>query len=161
MPLGEAQAAHREAAALVSMMESAAYRGRNRPGPGPDLHRTAVMVMAHDHPAGVAREALRRFRGNACAAFEDRLPRLLRIRQHLGIDVDHYLVALPRGAGIKPLVQGRLREQGQGIGLLLGHRGRFRGDVPGARIEGCPLPAALIQALPAGAALPPPARVVL
>jgi len=30
-------------------------------------------------------------------------------------------------------VQGRLREQGQGIGLLLGHRGRFRGNVPGAR----------------------------
>jgi hypothetical protein len=28
------------------------------------------------------------------------------------------------------VVQGRLREQGQGIRLLLGDRGRFRGNVP-------------------------------
>ena len=61
--------------------------------------------------------------------------------------MDHYLVALPRGAGIEAVVQGCLREQGQGIGLLLGNRDRFRGDLPGACIEGCPLPAALIQAL--------------
>jgi hypothetical protein len=27
-------------------------------------------------------------------------------------------------------MQGRLREQGQGIGPLLGRRGRFRGNVP-------------------------------
>jgi hypothetical protein len=46
-------------------------------------------------------------------------------------------------------MQGRLREQGQGIGLLLGHRGRFRGNVPGAR--GLLLPAGpLIQALAGG-----------
>ena len=32
--------------------------------------------MAHDHPAGVAGQALRRFRGNACAPLEDILPTL-------------------------------------------------------------------------------------
>ena len=104
--------------------------------------------MAHHHPAGVAGQALRRFRGNARAPLEDRLPRLIGIGQYLGIDVDHHLVALPRGAGIEAVVQGRLGEQGQGIGLLLADRGRFRGNAPGAGIEGGPLPAALIQALP-------------
>jgi hypothetical protein len=73
------------------------------------------VVMAHDYPAGVARQALGRFRGNARAAFEDRLPRLLPIGQHRGVDVDHHLVALPRRAGIEAVVQGRLREQGQRI----------------------------------------------
>jgi len=62
--------------------------------------------------------------------FEDRLARLRRVGQHLGIDVDHHLVALPRGAGIEAVVQGRLREQGQGIRPLLRHGGRFRGNVP-------------------------------
>ena len=61
--------------------------------------------------------------------------------------MNHHLVALPRGAGIEAVVQGRLGEQGEGIGLLLGDRGRFRGNAPGAGIEGGPLPAALIQAL--------------
>ena len=83
--------------------------------------------MAHHHPAGVAREALGRFRGNACATFQDRLPRLIWIGQHLGIDVHHHLVALPRGAGIEAAVQRRLREQGEGIGLLL------MGCTPGVR----------------------------
>jgi hypothetical protein len=40
------------------------------------------------------------------------------------IDVDHYLVALARGAGIDAVVQGRLREQRQGVRLLLDHRRR-------------------------------------
>ena len=51
---------------------------------------------------------------------EDGLARRLRIGQHLGVDVDHHLVALPRGAGIEAVVEGRLREQGQGVRLLLG-----------------------------------------
>jgi hypothetical protein len=34
--------------------------------------------------------------------------------------VDHHLVALPRGARIEPVVQGRLGKQRQGIGLPLG-----------------------------------------
>ena len=62
--------------------------------------------------------------------------------------MNHHLVALPRGAGIEAVVQGRLREQGQGIGLLLIGRRRFRGNVFGAVIERGPLPAPLIQALP-------------
>jgi len=56
----------------------------------------------------------------------------------------HYLVALAGRAGIHALVQRRLRHQGQGICLLLGHGGRlprFRGNVSGlARllVEGPP-----------------------
>jgi len=45
-------------------------------------------------------------------------------------------------------VQHRLCEQGQGIRLLLGERGRFRGNALGAGIEGGPLATALIEALP-------------
>ena len=102
----------------------------NRPGPGPDLPEAAFAVVAHHHPTGVAREAPGRFRGNARAALEDGLPRLLRISQDWGVDVDHHLVALPRSAGIEAVVQDRLREQGQGIRLLLGDWRRFRGNVP-------------------------------
>jgi len=79
--------------------------------------------------------------------FEDGLARLLRIGQHLGVNVDHHLVALARGAGTEPVMKGRFREQGQRIRLLLGDRGRFRGDVP----ETCrglgALPGPLIEAL--------------
>jgi len=53
------------------------------------------------------------------------MARLLRIGQHRGVDMHHHLVALPRRAGIEALVQGRLREQGQGIGPLLRPGGRF------------------------------------
>ena len=62
--------------------------------------------------------------------------------------MNHHLVALPRSAGIEAVVQGRLRQQGQGIGLLLADRGCFLGNAPGAGIEGGPLAAALIEALP-------------
>ena len=61
--------------------------------------------------------------------------------------MDHHLVALPRGAGIEVVVQGRFREQGQGIGLLLGHRGRFRGNVPESGGGPGPVPVPLIEAL--------------
>ena len=46
---------------------------------------------------------------------------LIRIRQNCGVDMDHHLVALARRAGIEPVVEGRLREQGQRVRLLLGH----------------------------------------
>src|SRR5712691_8028369 len=98
MPLAEADAAPREAAALIPMVERSPQGGGNRPGAGPDLLQPALLVVAHHHPAGAARQALRRLRGNAHAFLEDRLARLIRIGQDLGIDVDHYLVALPRGA---------------------------------------------------------------
>jgi hypothetical protein len=102
MPLAEGEAAPREAAAPVPMVERAPQGGGNRPGPRPDLHQASLLVVAHHHPAGVAGQALRRFRGNARPVLEDRLAWLLRIGQHLGIDVHHHLVALPRGAGIEP-----------------------------------------------------------
>jgi hypothetical protein len=51
---------------------------------------------------------LRRFRGNARAAFEDGLAGLIGIRQHLSVDVDDDLIALARGARVEPVVQCRL-----------------------------------------------------
>jgi hypothetical protein len=80
--------------------------------------------VPHHHAARVARQALRRSSWNAWAPLEDGLARRLGVRQDLGIDVDHDLVALPRGAGIEALVQGRLGQQRQGVGLLLLHRRR-------------------------------------
>jgi hypothetical protein len=63
------------------------------------------------------------FCGNARAVLEDGLARLIRIGERRGIDVDHHLIALARGAGIEFVMEGRLREKGQRIRLLLG-RGR-------------------------------------
>jgi hypothetical protein len=107
------------------MVERSSQGGGNRPGPGTDLQQAPVFVMAHHHPARVARQAPGRFCGNARAVLEDRLARLIRIGQRLGVDVDHHLATLAWGARIEPVVQGRLREERQGIGLPLGHRGRF------------------------------------
>jgi len=45
--------------------------------------------------------------------------------------VDDHLVALTGGAGIEPVVQGGLGEQGERVRPLLLHRGRFRGNVSG------------------------------
>ena len=63
MPLAEGLAAAREAAAPVPSVKRSPQGGRNRPGPGPDLHRVAMLIMAHHHPAGIARQAPGRFRG--------------------------------------------------------------------------------------------------
>jgi len=104
MPLADADAAAREAAAPVPMLERAPHGGGNRPGPGPDLQQAPLRVVTHHHPAGIARQAAGRLRGNARAVLEDRLPRLIRIGQRRGVDVDHHLVALARGAGIEPLM---------------------------------------------------------
>ena len=82
-----------------------------------------MLVMAHHHPAGITRQAPGRFRGDARALLEDGLPGLIWIRQRRGIDMDHHLVALAWRAGIELVMQRRLRQQGQGIGLLLGHGG--------------------------------------
>jgi hypothetical protein len=75
-------------------------------GPGADLQQAPVGVVSHQHSAGVARQASRRFRGNARAVIEYGLARLIRIRQHRGIDVHHYLVALARTAGVEPVGEG-------------------------------------------------------
>ena len=81
--------------------------------------------MAHHHPGRITGEALRRFRGNVSAVFEDRLPRLIGIREHRSIDTDHHLVALARSAGIQTVVERRLGEQREGVGLQLAKRRRL------------------------------------
>jgi hypothetical protein len=85
--------------------------------------------VPHHDAARVAGQAPRSFRGNVCTVFEDRLAGLIGIRKGRGIDVDDHLVALSRGAGIDSVVKGCLCEQRQGVGLLLGHGRRFRGNV--------------------------------
>ena len=79
MSLAEAESAAREAAALIPVEERSPQRRGNRPGPGPDLHEAPVLVVLHHHPARIARQALRRFRGNVDAPFEDGLAGLLRV----------------------------------------------------------------------------------
>src|SRR3989442_11582762 len=71
--LGEAPVAPREPAGLESMVKRAPQGGGNRPGAGPDLQQAALLIMAHHHPAGIARQTLGGFRGNGCAAFQDGL----------------------------------------------------------------------------------------
>ena len=123
MPLAEADPAAGEPARPVPMVERPPQGGGDGPGPGPNLDHAALLIVEHHRPAGIAGQAPGRFRGNARAVLEDRLARLLGLGQRWGVDVDHHLVALARGAGIEPLVQGRLREERQGIGLPLGQRG--------------------------------------
>ena len=124
MALADADSAAREAAATVAVVECPPYRRGNRPGPGIDFDDPAVPAVPHHYPAGVARQALGRSSWNARAALEDGLARLIGVRQDLGIDVDHHLVALARGARIDAVVESRLREQRQRICLLLNHRRR-------------------------------------
>ena len=104
MPLAEADPAAGEAAPPVPRVERPPQGGGNGPGPGPDLQQAPVVVVAHHDPARVARQALGRFRGNARAVFQNGFTRLIRIGQRLGVDVDHHLVALARGAGIEALL---------------------------------------------------------
>jgi hypothetical protein len=127
--LGETAAAAREAATAIAVVERAPQRRGNRPGAGADLEQPAVLLVAHHHPACVAGQAAGRFRGNVRAVLEDGLPRLLGIGQRRGVDVDHDLVALARGPGIEPVVQGRLGEQGERVRLLLGKGRGFRSGV--------------------------------
>ena len=76
-------------------------------------------------------KALGRFRGNARAVFDDGLAGLIGILQDGGVDMDHHLVVLGRRARIDAVVERGLGEQLQGVGLLLRHRRRFRGNVRG------------------------------
>ena len=72
--LGEADAAAREAATAIAVVERAPQGRGNRAGPGPDLQQTPVLVVAHHHAAGVAGQAAGRFRGNVRTVLEDGLP---------------------------------------------------------------------------------------
>jgi hypothetical protein len=63
-----------ESTAVMAMQERASQRGRDRPRPRANLGHAAVRLVPHDDARSVTRQALRRFRGNACAAVEDGLP---------------------------------------------------------------------------------------
>ena len=64
---------------MIAEGERAPQRRRNRATSRADLHDHAVGIVTHLHPAGVARDPLGRFRGNARPAFEDRLTGRVRI----------------------------------------------------------------------------------
>jgi hypothetical protein len=91
--------------------------------------------MSHDDPAGVAGQALGRSSWNAYTVFEDGLAGSVGVRQDFGVDMDHDLIALARGARIELVMQRHLGEQPECVGLLLFHGGRvcFR------RVVACPL----------------------
>jgi hypothetical protein len=110
MPLPERQSAAWEATGSIARVERSPQRGRNRARPGPDFDNAPVWIVPHHHPARVARQAVGRFRGNAHALLEHGLTRLLRVCQHLGIDVDDRLIPLSGRAGIEAVVEGGLRE---------------------------------------------------
>ncbi len=93
VPLAHPHTASREAAAPVPLLERAPEGGRNGPGPRPDLHDAPSVVVPHHHPARIAGQTPRRFRGNVRAVLEDGLPRLIRIGQRRCIDMDHHLAA--------------------------------------------------------------------
>ena len=94
------------------MLQRPPQRRRNRPRPGSDLHHPPLRVVPHHHPARVARQPLRRSRGNVAPLFQHGLAGLLRIRQHSSAHVDDHLVPLTRGPGIELLMQRRLGQQG-------------------------------------------------
>jgi hypothetical protein len=66
-------------------------------------------VLHHD-PAGVTRQALGRFRGNAHAVLEDGLAGRVWLREHGRVDVDYDLIALARSAGIDAVMERGLGE---------------------------------------------------
>lgn len=49
------------------------------------------------------------------------LPGVIRVRERRCIDMDHHLAPLARDAWIELVMEGRLREQGQRVRLLVGH----------------------------------------
>jgi hypothetical protein len=116
----EPRSAAREAAASVS-----------------NLHFAPFAAVPHDHTARVTRQATRSFRRNACAVFERRLARCVRVLQHLSVDMDHDLIALGQRGGIDAVVQGGLGEQTHRVSLLLRHGRRFRGNFRRAHAPAC------------------------
>ena len=110
MTLAEANPAAREATGAVAMVERAPCRGWDRARTRCDLDRVSLAIVSHHHPARVARDALRRFRGNARAIFEEGLAGLIGIGKDRRIDVDDDLVTLARSAGIEAEMERRLGE---------------------------------------------------
>jgi hypothetical protein len=56
---------------------------------------------------------------------------LLRIREDCGVHVDHHLIPLTRGARVELVMQRRLCQQGQRVGLLLWPGRNLLGRVSG------------------------------
>jgi hypothetical protein len=129
MALTEPDPAPWKATASVPMVQRPTDGRWDCTGPRPDLHDIAVPIAAHHNAARVARQALRRFRGNARAPFEDRLARRITVGQHGRVDMDHDLVALAGRPGIDAVAQRRLRDERKGVGLLVFEERRFRGNV--------------------------------
>jgi hypothetical protein len=76
------------------------------------------------------------------AILERRLPGLLRVGERGGVHVDDHLVPLTSWTGIEPALEGRLCDQGQGVGLLLAVRRQLR-----LRLVGGGGPRPLVQRL--------------
>ena len=125
VPLSEAGAAAREATAAIPVVERSTDRRWNRSSAGTHLGQAPVRLVTHDNPGRVAGQPLRRSGRNAHAVFELRLPGLIGVSQHGGVDMDYHLVALTRGAGIEHVMERRLREKGQRVRLLLGEGWRI------------------------------------
>src|SRR5215813_1388301 len=142
MSLNKAGAAAREAAASVAMKQGSPHRWRNRAGSPHDLNGTTVEVVLHHYTACITREAPGRFRGNVRTILQHGLAGGIWVREDRGVDVDHHLVVLGGSAGIDAMMQGRLGEQRERVGLLLSHRVRF----PGIRIR-VPRARSLLQRL--------------
>jgi hypothetical protein len=83
--------------------------------------------MTHDDAARVAGQALRRLRGDA-RPVDHGLAGRIDIGQHGSVDVNHDLVALAGRARIHTVMERRLREQGEGVRLVLPPRWRIIGD---------------------------------
>ena len=64
------------------MLERTPQRRRDRPRPSADFGHATVRVVSHDHAGRITRQALRRFRRNARTTLEDRLTRLIGVREH-------------------------------------------------------------------------------
>jgi hypothetical protein len=117
--LAEPPVAAREAATAVTMEQRPPQCRRNRAGLGPDLEDALVLIMLHHHPTRVTSQALGRFRGNACAIFDEGLAGLIGILEDDSVDMDYHLVVLGRPARIDAVVERGLGQQLQGVGLLL------------------------------------------
>ena len=153
---------------LVPLLQGPPQRRRDRPRPRPHLRHATVSIMAHDYPAGVARESLRRFRGNVRAFLQHRLPRR-RFSQHFRINVDHDLVALAGvpdraldAAPTPPSVPSRLPAAGERSAAprAPSHAGPGRGTALVqhlARRPPAPAPRPLLPPVSAAPA-PPPCR---
>src|SRR5262245_7701198 len=78
MTLAEPDSTARKAAAVISMLQRTPECRWNRPCPSANLHDSSLLVVPHHYPVRVARQAPGRFRGNAWAVLEYRLPVLIR-----------------------------------------------------------------------------------